>query len=98
MTVTELIEALSECDPNAEVLLATQPEYPLAFRIANLNTAADIAAESGEEPEVMEPCPEHNDPDCMICDGGREEPANIVWIAAGNHPDYPYAPRAAWTN
>ena len=69
MTVSQLIELLSEMDPGDEVRLATQPSYPLAFHIAG------VAALDGDEDEF--------------------EPG-VVWIAAGDHPDQPYAPHAAF--
>jgi hypothetical protein len=36
MTVAELIELLEDCDPEAEVRLATQPHYPLAYHLAGI--------------------------------------------------------------
>lgn len=33
MQVKDLIEALSELDPEKEVMLATQPSWPLAFKV-----------------------------------------------------------------
>lgn len=33
MKVSELIEVLSRCDPDKEIRLATQPNYPLAFHL-----------------------------------------------------------------
>ena len=71
MTVSQLIELLSEMDPGDEVRLATQPSYPLAFHIAGV-AALDNEADEDE----LEP--------------------GVVWIAAGDHPDQPYAPHAAF--
>ena len=73
MTVSQLIELLSEMDPGDEVRLATQPSYPLAFHIAG------VAALDNED------------------DPGQDElEPGVVWIAAGDHPDQPYAPAAAF--
>ena len=74
MTVSQLIELLSEMDPGDEVRIATQPEYPLAFHIAG------VAALDNED------------------DPGQDElEPGVVWIAAGDHPDQPYAPHAAFS-
>ena len=74
MTVSQLIELLSEMDPGDKVRLATQPVYPLAFHIAG------VAALDDEDDE----------------DDGDEFEPGVVWIAAGDHPDNPYAPAAAF--
>lgn len=36
MNVQDLMDMLSGMDPNAEVRLATQPEWPLAFELAGV--------------------------------------------------------------
>lgn len=41
MTVAELIERLNECDPNAEVRLATQPTYPLQSTLRGVAASED---------------------------------------------------------
>lgn len=33
MRVQDLIDILSECDPDKEVAIAAQPEHPLAFKV-----------------------------------------------------------------
>ena len=36
MKVSELIEILSDCAPDKEVRIATQPNYPLAFHLSGV--------------------------------------------------------------
>jgi hypothetical protein len=84
MNVSELIERLSECDPNAEVRLATQPNWPLASMLDGVADSADVTGESM--------CEEHSEYGCSDC-----TPA-VVWLTEGAQPDdSPYAPRAAWS-
>lgn len=85
MNVQDLIERLSELDPEAPILLAHQPSWPLQFTLRGVATSQDIA--NGSE------CEEHGHYDCDKC-AAVEEP--VVYLVEGNHPDHPYAPRAAW--
>ena len=81
MKVHELIELLEATNPEAEVRLATQPNYPLAHTIAGV-------ARNGEWGEWTD---EDADWDFEEPDG------EIVWIAAGGGVyDNPYAPRGIW--
>ena len=48
MKVSELIERLSECDPDAEVVLVTQQNWPFENAIEGLTTRED-AARSDED-------------------------------------------------
>ena len=41
MTVQEMIDHLSELDPDAPVRLATQPSWPLAFEVASVGPVED---------------------------------------------------------
>jgi hypothetical protein len=36
MKVNELIKILENCDPNAEVVLATQPTYPMEYALTGI--------------------------------------------------------------
>ena len=49
MIVKQLVELLEDCDPDAEVLLAHQPGWPLQFHVAG------VAEWDGTEGEVDEP-------------------------------------------
>ena len=46
MTVRELIEALSDMDPDAEVRMMEQPDWPFEYSIRNVVKRGDI--EDGE--------------------------------------------------
>jgi hypothetical protein len=85
MNVTELIERLAELDPGAEVMLATQPSWPLQSRLAGVASSADLAMD-------LE-CAGHGDYSCDEC-AGQDEP--VVYLVEGDAADQPYAPRAAW--
>ena len=87
MIVSQLIELLEDADPDATVMLAHQPRWPLRFHVAGVYDASDDS----------QPCDEHDNVDCDECDGG--EPDLNVYIVEGDHPsDTPYAPRSAWEN
>ena len=80
MTVRDLIEYLEAYDDDAEVRLATQPEWPLAFQIASVMGADEISAESDypdEEPTEAE------EPIVWIASGSHPS-------------DNPSAPGGAW--
>ena len=49
MTVQELIELLEDCDPEAEVRLAHQPGWPLAFELRGVAVPDDAGYEGDEE-------------------------------------------------
>lgn len=85
MNVSQLIERLQDLDPNSEVLLAHQPSWPLQFTVAGVAASDDIAGESE--------CDDHGHYSCDDC--ASQEPG-VVYIVEGDHPDHPYAPRAAW--
>lgn len=82
MTVQELIERLQTADPDAEVLLAQQPNWPLRFTIHGVATGADLAGETE--------CSEHGHYSCDECASA------VVYIVEGDQPDHPYAPVEAW--
>lgn len=83
-TVADLIEQLQDMPQDAQVRLATQPSWPLAFTIGAVTSPEDMAGETE--------CEGHGHYSCKECAD------DIVWIAAGDHPDgSPYAPHGAWT-
>ncbi|QGJ94993.1 hypothetical protein SEA_REDWATTLEHOG_135 [Gordonia phage RedWattleHog] len=51
MTVGELIELLQQYDEDATVRLATQPNYPLEYRLAGVADAGQVAEVQGDEPD-----------------------------------------------
>lgn len=87
MNVRDLITALQDMPQDAEVRLATQPNYPIAHTIADVVSPDDLAAQTE--------CQTHGDYSCDDC---MEEDGNgAVWITDGGHPDgSPYAPRAVF--
>lgn len=108
MNVRQLIELLSEMNPGDEVRIATQPTYPLAFHIAGVAALDDDVdpgpvCECGAMVEIINQEAHHLDrsldddhePSLDESDEDGLEPG-IVWIAAGGHPDHPYAPSAAF--
>jgi hypothetical protein len=87
MNIRELIELLEDVDPDAEVLLAHQPSWPLQFTVAGIYDAAN----------ADQPCDEHDNYDCEECE--TPTPNTAVYIVEGDHPDStPYAPRDASAN
>jgi hypothetical protein len=86
MTAQELIELLQDVPPDAEVLMAHQPSWPLQFKVAGIYDPA----QNGEPPT----CDAHEVHGCDECP--VPEPENVVYIVEGSHPDHPYAPRDAW--
>ena len=63
MTVKELIEMLEMEDPNANVLLAIQPNYPFEHDISHV-----ICRNDALEPNEKHPGTRN---DVFICDGGQ---------------------------
>ncbi len=86
MNVRDLIERLQDCDPTAEVLLATQPSWPMQSRLRGVTSGDDIA--------VDETCEVHGDFNCDDCIAANGDP--VVYLVEGTHPAHPHAPRAAW--
>lgn len=84
MTVQELIGLLEDLDPEAEVLMAHQPSYPLQFTVRGVYNPQDG--------EIA--CDAHDNYDCQECP--PKEPENVVYIVEGEHPAMPYGPREAW--
>lgn len=91
MILSELIEQLqdiAEVTPDAEVRLATQPGWPLAFEVSHVTTKLNILGNTK--------CEKHGHYDCDDCHADVDE---VVWIAEGDQCyDDPYAPSAVWEN
>ena len=49
MTVEELITLLEDCDPQAEVRLAHQPSWPLAFQLRGVAVPDEAEYEGDDE-------------------------------------------------
>lgn len=78
MTVAEMIEILSDFDPEAEVRLAHQPGYPFQYHIGEIvEVDAQGEDEDGDEVDL----------------GGGVESETVVYIGeAGQVYDRPYLP------
>jgi hypothetical protein len=89
MKISELIDHLTDAMENngdREVLVAYQPNWPLAASVANVYDPADDdePAEDDEDGESL-----------------SDRDAGVLWLAASTNAGYdqnPYAPRSAWTN
>ena len=85
MKVRELQEMLEGYDPDDEILVATQPNYPITVELIGVTDSRKLA--------------ESVNLDCRCCPpatGGSEKSIN-VWLVTGSSPyDQPYAPRACW--
>lgn len=84
-TVQELIDRLSEFDPDAVVQVAIQPSYPLTVSLRGVTSDSERGEEmpgnSGEQP------PE-----------GLDTP-DVVWLVTSSSAPYgvnPYAPKELW--
>ena len=85
MNVRDLIAALQDMPEDAEVRLATQPNYPIAYTIAGVVPPEALAAEEECEAHGRHFCDED---ECL-------DP--VVWITEGGQPvDSPYAPRSVF--
>lgn len=49
MKVQELIEILEDCDPEAQVLVMSQEQWPFEQRVVGAVTREDLVAAAGEE-------------------------------------------------
>lgn len=94
MNVAELIERLQEMDPEAEVRIATQPNWPLQAALAGVVSAQELAEHKVGE----EKCEEHDFYNCLECYEAEVAKAEkIVWLAEGSQDrDDPYASRLIW--
>lgn len=84
MTVGELKERLEDFDDELEIRLATQPSWPLRFRLAGV-TSDEEAFEYSYTPEEQD-------------ERGGEPSENFLWLVEGGtpHDESPYAPRYVW--
>jgi hypothetical protein len=96
MTVEEMWDRLTELVDDGhgsdEVMLATQPNWPLRFKVGGICTEDEALAASKSDDD--EP-----DADALGGPGNPDdEKPGIVYITEGGHPhdDSPYAPKGAW--
>lgn len=88
MTVSELIDLLEDCDPDAEVLLMSQPSWPFEHTVAGVAIRSEIGDrdEDGADEDDDDPRPARED-------GTR---SNDVFILEGTQ--LRYGSRDAWTS
>ena len=81
MKVHELRALLAEYDDDDEILVATQPNYPITVELIGVTDSRKLAESVNlDDHDVI----------------GSEKPIN-VWLVTGSSPyDQPYAPRACW--
>ena len=65
MKVSELIELLSGFDANAEVVLTTQPNYPMEHTVSGVARRADL----GDQPEHRRDGPSSDPNDVLLVEG-----------------------------
>lgn len=49
MTVSELISLLEDCDPDAQVLLLMQPNYPFEYSVSGVVAREDVDEEEEDQ-------------------------------------------------
>jgi hypothetical protein len=54
MKVQQLLEMLHDCDPDAEVLIATRDRFPWECKIAGVCTREDIILDADEKDDELE--------------------------------------------
>jgi hypothetical protein len=88
MKVHELIELLQGYDPDTEVMIAHQPNWPLRETIQSVASLEDIREDDEDWTAATDD------------EQQAEEDAegNVVYLVAGGHPwdGSPYAPKALW--
>lgn len=114
MQLGELIEQLERLvetegySLDAEVYLATQPDWPLQFNLVGVVGSSDLIEDIDEWQEVHADCDDVTFGDenvCRSCDDALvkedEDDGNsseIIYLVEGGHPSdsSPYAPKVLW--
>ncbi|HEX2685020.1 MAG TPA: hypothetical protein VHN14_00300 [Kofleriaceae bacterium] len=55
--MSELIKLLSHCDADAEVVLTTQPNYPMEHTVSGIALRADLGDQAGQQREAAGSAP-----------------------------------------
>lgn len=87
MTVAELIERLSEMDPDARVFLMMQPSWPFEYSISGVTTRDDFTEREYDEDgnDVSHIADDNERPsDVFLCEGqqlryGNKDAWNSTW-------------------
>jgi hypothetical protein len=89
MKVRELIEMLEDCDPEADVLMMSQPSWPFEWSIDGVISRDEIPSEEPDEDEEEDDDEDEDDDDERA--NGRK---NDVFILEGRQ--LRYGSKAAW--
>lgn len=82
MTVEELMVELEYLDPEAEVRLAIQPNYPLEYTLSQI-AEVNLSKDCWDDPDyVVEGEPKDDDPDYTV------EESVVVYLGVGNQIGY----------
>jgi hypothetical protein len=55
MKVRELLQCLQKCDPDADVIIASQPNWPIECEVQGATTRKDVVAWSNAPRDVVRP-------------------------------------------
>lgn len=88
MTVSELMNLLEDCDPDAEVLIMNQPSYPFENSIMGVTVRSEISGEDSDDQE------DDDDQAAPSRDDGTRP--NDVFILEGQQ--LRYGSRDAWAS
>lgn len=80
MKVHELRALLAEYDDDDEILVATQPNYPITVELIGVTDSVQIGLASVTQDDAI----------------ARDEPINVWLVTGSSPYDQPYAPRACW--
>ena len=84
MKVSELIELLCGFDADAEVVLATQPNYPMEHTVSGVARRADLRDQPGPHRETPDSAPN----DVLLVEGRWLRYGDLAaWDAARRHGD-----------
>lgn len=92
----EVLESFTEEDqPEIDVLLATQPNWPLAFTVSGVHNPEEDPVGC---PDCCSISKEFRIAMCQADWHDEKSELPTIWIVEGQHPygRSPYAPRAAW--
>jgi len=87
MTVSELMNLLEDCDPDAEVLILNQPSYPFENSIMGVTVRSEISGEDDEDEDDEAPSSREDGTrpnDVFILEGQQlRYGSRDAWAAAG---------------
>jgi hypothetical protein len=99
-TVGGLLELLADYDPGQPLLLAVQPNYPLAYRVAGATGPPPAACKCSyfEHPAPLYPDSDDHHPERHAASPAEGE-LPTVWLLQGEHTERPYdVPENLWAS